>query len=82
MDFDRTEEDKIIEILQIEGEKCMYEDTDFIPGRQSLYELEEMVPSYDEDVVTQIFWKRPHEIAERPEYFIDFSRSPTCLQGT
>ena len=81
MGDERTEEDKIIEILQIEGDS-MYEDTDFIPSRQSLYEIEEIVPEYDEDVVNQIVWRRPHEIADHVEYFIDYNRSPTCVQGT
>jgi len=60
----------------------MYEDTDFIPGRQSLYELEEIVPQYDEEIVTQIVWRRPNEISERPIYFADNKKCPTCVQGT
>lgn len=78
----RTEEDRLIEILEIEGGNQMYEDNDFIPSRQSLYEIEEMVPPYDEDVVSQIVWRRPHEFIEGAEYFTESYASPSAVQGT
>ncbi len=76
-----TEEDKIIEILQIEGGN-IYEDMDFIPGRQSLYEDEDNIPTYDEDVVNQITWKRPKEFCENPDYFTESLNCPRGRKGT
>mmetsp|Transcript_31078 Transcript_31078/g.31618 ORF Transcript_31078/g.31618 Transcript_31078/m.31618 type:complete len:912 (+) Transcript_31078:48-2783(+) len=77
----RTEEDKIIEILQIEG-GSLYEDMDFIPGRQSLYDMEDFVPLYDEEIVNNITWKRPNEFCERVEYFTESLQCPAGVQGT
>ena len=47
---DRTEEDKIIEVLIIEGADAMFEDGDFVPSRGSLYETMDAVPPYDSAV--------------------------------
>jgi hypothetical protein len=77
----RTEEDKIIEILQIEG-GTLYEDLDFIPGRQSLYDMEDFVPLYDEEIVGNIVWKRPTELYEKVDYFTVSLQCPSGVQGT
>jgi len=50
----RTDEDRIIEILLIEGSQRQYEDNDFLPVRQSLYNVETIIPSYDGDVFSHI----------------------------
>ncbi len=39
----KTEEDRLIDLLILEGENSLFEDTDFIPNRQSLYETEGVV---------------------------------------
>lgn len=77
----RTEEDKIIEILQIEGGN-FYDDMDFIPGRQSLYDVEDIIPQYDEEIVDHIVWKRPNEFCENPEYFTESLYCPSGVQGS
>lgn len=43
----RSEEDLIIESLLLEGDPA-YDDQDFMPIRQSLYEIESIAPQYDE----------------------------------
>lgn len=50
MDEHRTEEDKIIEAIVIEGKERMYEDGDFLPIRQSLYNIHTITPEYDDTV--------------------------------
>lgn len=50
----RTDEDRIIEVLVIEGTQRQYEDSDFLPVRQSLYNIETVIPSYDGDVFSHI----------------------------
>ena len=76
-----TEEDKIIEILQIEG-GGLYEDMDFIPSRQSLYDIEDIVPPYDEETADHIVWRRPADFSENPEYFTESLYCPSGVQGT
>lgn len=51
---DRTEEDRIIDNMIIDGIDKLYEDLDFIPARQSLYNSEKMIPEYDDEVFQQI----------------------------
>lgn len=51
---ERTEEDRIIDHLIIEGKDDLYSDLDFIPARQSLYNSEKMIPEYDDEVFQQI----------------------------
>lgn len=51
---DRTEEDRIIDNMVIDGIDKLYEDLDFIPARQSLYNSEKMIPEYDDEVFQQI----------------------------
>lgn len=65
----RTDEDRIIETLIIEGNDSIYEDLvryssvhviileltltftkDFLPTRQSLYNVENIIPEYDDEV--------------------------------
>lgn len=70
----RTDEDRIIEMMIIEhgqsgAQSKKFEDTDFLPVRQSLYNVETNVPSYDENIFTQIVWIRPNSMYPNPEYF-------------
>lgn len=51
---ERTEEDHIIETLIVNGNKKLYEDLDFLPTRQSLYNTEKYIPEYDDDVAQRI----------------------------
>lgn len=78
----RTEEDQIIELLGMEGSGNMFEDTDFIPNRQSLYDNEGFIPYYDTDVTNFIVWKRPHEFCSYPCYFHESFDVPSVIQGT
>jgi hypothetical protein len=78
----QTEEDRIIELLTLEGENNFFEDTDFIPNRQSLYETEGVVEDYDLDVANLIVWRRPNEIVKFPVYFSDSFGNPSVIQGT
>lgn len=78
----KTEEDRIIELLTLEGENNLYEDTDFIPNRQSLYETEGVIEDYDVDVANFIVWRRPTEIVNFPVYFSDSFGNPSVIQGT
>lgn len=54
MDDYRTDEDRIIESLVVEGKDALYEDIDFLPLRQSLYNVENVVPDYDDEVSQNI----------------------------
>ena len=78
----RMEEDRVIEIIKIEGGLRQYEDVDFLPIRQSLYEIEDIPPSYDEEASNNITWQRPHELAMQPKYFSDEFQYPTVKMGT
>lgn len=80
--YERTEEDKIIEIIDIEGKHNMFEDSDFIPSRHSLYERSGLIPAYDGSMSSSIVWKRPHEIYPHPEYFSDTYGFPLVIQGS
>ena len=82
VDNSRTEEDQIIELLGMEGNGVMFEDTDFIPNRQSLYDNEGFIPYYDTDVTNFIVWKRPHEFCSHPCYFHESFVVPSVTQGT
>jgi hypothetical protein len=57
----------VIEIIQIEGGLRQYEDADFLPIKQSLYDHEDLLPSYDEE--SMISWHRPNELTKMPGYF-------------
>jgi hypothetical protein len=78
----QTEEDQIIELLSMEGSGNLFEDTDFIPNRQSLYDNEGFIPYYDTDVTNFIVWKRPHDICNFPCYFHETFDIPNIIQGT
>jgi hypothetical protein len=54
LEDDRTDEDRIIEALVVEGKRALYEDIDFLPLRQSLYNIENVVPEYDDEVSPSI----------------------------
>ena len=65
---DRTDEDRIRVVLVIEGQNRLYEDSDFMPVKQSLYMHEELVPDYDSSL-PYIVWCRPNQIYKEPVYF-------------
>lgn len=54
MEDDRTDEDRIIENLVLEGRGALYEDVDFLPSRQSLYNVENVIPDYDDNLFQRI----------------------------
>ena len=54
MEDDRTDEDRIIESIILEGNQGLFEDVDFLPSRQSLYNVENVVPEYDDEVSQKI----------------------------
>lgn len=78
---DRTEEDKIIEVMIIEGEDAQYEDSDFVPSRGSLYDSLDAVPLYDASISSQIVWKRPNDFAKYPDYCREGGNFPMVVQG-
>lgn len=80
--MERTEEDKIIEIIEIEGKNSLYEDSDFIPSRHSLYEKNGLIAEYDNVVSSSITWMRPNDIHPHPDYFFDTYGYPMVVQGT
>jgi hypothetical protein len=85
----RTEEDRVIEVLQIEGRDEPFEDGDFAPTRSSLYEPSGSdgtdnhisVPMYDRDFASTISWKRPEEYCKNPVYFLGDGRYPYGVKG-
>lgn len=50
----RSEEDKIIETLHVEGLRRLYDDSDFLPIRQSLYNVENVIAMYDDEISQSI----------------------------
>jgi hypothetical protein len=52
----RTDEDRIIETLVIDGKNVVttYDDADFLPVRQSLYNVQTVTPEYDDEISPQI----------------------------
>jgi hypothetical protein len=50
----RNEEDRIIENLVLDGQKALYDDLDFLPARQSLYNAEKAIPEYDDEIFQHI----------------------------
>ena len=79
---ERTEEDRIIEIIKIEGGLRIFEDSDFLPIRQSLYEIEDIPGSYDEEISHTITWHRPQEFSRNPQYFSEDFTHPTVVMGS
>ncbi len=53
-DQQRSDEDRIIESLVLEGRQRLYEDLDFLPTRQSLYQSEKQIPEYDDEVFQSV----------------------------
>lgn len=78
----RTDEDRIIESLIIEGNQSLYEDMDFLPSRQSLYNNETVIPEYDDELFDRIEWCRPQQIFPEPVYFNSESKFLAVNQGT
>ena len=52
----RTDEDRIIETLLIDGINMTntYDDVDFLPVRQSLYNVQTVTPDYDDEISPHI----------------------------
>lgn len=50
MEEEKSDEDRIIEALVLEGRDGLYEDIDFLPLRQSLYNSENIIPEYDDEI--------------------------------
>ncbi len=50
----RTEEDRIIDNIILENTSTFYDDLDFIPARQSLYNSEKVIPDYDDELFQHI----------------------------
>lgn len=52
----RTDEDRIIEMLVVDGKNVVntYDDVDFLPVRQSLYNVQTVTPEYDDEISPQI----------------------------
>lgn len=65
----RSDEDIIIETIVIESKSRMHEDTDFLPIRQSLYNVTTVVPEWDLDNLREQVWVRPHSLCSAPAYF-------------
>lgn len=77
---ERTEEDKIIETIVLEGKSRMYEDLDFLPIRQSLYNVQTIIPDYDLENSQYSLWCRPKALSSSPDYF---TGTPICaFQGS
>jgi len=79
---ERTDEDKIIEILRIEGMVRQYDDLDFLPVKQSLYEEEEALGEYDSEISSSMLWCRPAEVDPYAQYFSENFYLPKVVQGT
>eukprot|EP01035_Chromulina_nebulosa_P020461 gene20461-26549_t len=75
-----SEEDKIIESLILEGLRRSYDDSDFLPIRQSLYNIENVIPMYDDEISASITWCRPQGISDYPVYFNTTNRI-AVIQG-
>ena len=88
MGDNRTDEDRIIEALVIDGSSTsnVYDDVDFLPSRQSLYVIQKNTPDYDDETSPYIVWCRPSAICDNPEYFssVPSKDFPACcaIQGT
>ncbi len=54
MEADRTDEDRIVETMLIEGNMNPYDDSDFVPIRQSLYAFPTVIPEYDDEVFHRV----------------------------
>lgn len=55
MDDFRTDEDRIVETLLIDGNtNSIFDDVDFLPIRQSLYNVQTVIPEYDDETAPRI----------------------------
>eukprot|EP01038_Epipyxis_sp_PR26KG_P006934 gene6934-9488_t len=79
---DQTDEDRIIENILIEGTGDLFEDIDFLPSRQSLYNNETVIPEYDDEIFQRIEWCRPHAIFDKPSYFNPTYKQLSVHQGS
>lgn len=75
----RTDEDRVIEQLVIEGTSRLYEDSDFMPIRQSLYNVKTVIPDYDLDYAQSIIWCRPYALTDKACYFSE--NTPARIAG-
>jgi hypothetical protein len=50
----RTDEDRIVETLVLDGNSSTFDDVDFLPIRQSLYNVQTVVPEYDDEMAPRI----------------------------
>eukprot|EP01031_Cornospumella_fuschlensis_P030520 gene30520-36883_t len=82
MGDDRSDEERIIENMLIDGHSALYEDLDFLPTRQSLYNSEKMIPEYDDENFQRIQWARPKDISEEACYFDPYSKQLGVEQGS
>ena len=67
----RSDEEKIIESLILEGKSRLYEDNDFMPIRQSLYNVKTVIPEYDLEYIHKHTWCRPYTLSDKPCFFSD-----------
>lgn len=78
-----SDEDRIINNIIVEGNGRLFDDTDFLPIRQSLYTNVSDIPEYDGDTFHRVVWCRPVSLTELPEYFVSNNYQQIgCIQGT
>mmetsp|Transcript_16174 Transcript_16174/g.21413 ORF Transcript_16174/g.21413 Transcript_16174/m.21413 type:complete len:978 (+) Transcript_16174:224-3157(+) len=77
---DQTEEDEIIQRLEMEGRGRMFEDHSFPANNSSLYRNPSFVPEYDADEGS-IKWMRPGDFSQDPDYFKDGVTAGDVIQG-
>ena len=65
-----TDEDRIIEDLPRDGANVIkhYEDLDFLPIRQTLYNVPTVTPDYDDEIFPQIVYVNHHLIQFTADY--------------
>jgi hypothetical protein len=51
---EKTDEDRIVETLLIGGTNSIFDDVDFLPIRQSLYNVQTVIPEYDDETAPRI----------------------------
>jgi len=75
-----TEEDEIIQRLEMEGRGRMFEDHSFPANNSSLYRNASFVPEYDSDEGS-IKWLRPGDFTQDPDYFKEGAMAGDVIQG-
>eukprot|EP00981_Chlorochromonas_danica_P009924 scaffold2913_cov181-Ochromonas_danica.AAC.18 len=78
----RNDEERIIENMVLDGRTDLYEDLDFLPTRQSLYNSEKLIPEYDDEIFQRVVWCRPKDISESSAYFDPYSHMLSVQQGS